>query len=222
MAEDTPTSKSHNCRSACRELGKNSNLFKRKNDFIRSFTSNRNCYILYASLYKIWSLFYWLLKTSRGQYQFFLFKCPSLHSSARLMSKAQCSRCDRKKTPRTSCYNTLSGNSNDHISNQEHTKKHQLIPVYPDIDQSIANLKKKKKKKDNNPQWLKDAAFSCFHHKVKRWLHKERRCCHKQKDIAAKMLCFFVFFNCSAQYTISPRHPPKNQRALVFGNGSQT
>lgn len=80
--------------------GKNSNLFKKKNDFIRNFTSNRNCYILYASLYKIWSWFYWLLKTSLGQYQFFLFKCPSLHSSARLMSKAQCSRCDRKKKPK--------------------------------------------------------------------------------------------------------------------------
>lgn len=62
-------------RSACRELRKNSNLFKKKKkiDFIRSFTSNRNCYILYASLYKIWSWLYWLLKTSLGQYHLRVF-----------------------------------------------------------------------------------------------------------------------------------------------------
>lgn len=64
-----------------------------------------------------------------------------------------------EKPQRNSCYNTLSGNSNDHISNQEknkqtkknNTKKHELIPVYPDIDQSIAN-KKNDNNNNNNPQ----------------------------------------------------------------------
>lgn len=54
--------------------GKTPTSLKRKKiDFIRSFTSNRNCYILYASLYKIWSWLYWLLKTSLGQYHLRVF-----------------------------------------------------------------------------------------------------------------------------------------------------